>query len=112
MKTKPASTPDSWWLRTRRLLLPSCREMTRLTSQAMDRPPGAVQRLGMGLHLAMCAVCRRYRRQLNWIRKVAGAMPDDPSNLVPVRLQREARERLKERLRAALKASEAQEGSK
>jgi hypothetical protein len=89
----------------RRLLLPSCREMTRLTSRAMDTPPNAAQHLGMLLHLALCTVCRRYRRQLNWLRKVAGATPTSPASLATVRLQPEVRERLKARLRTAARNS-------
>jgi hypothetical protein len=57
------------WLRV--ALLPNCREMTRRSSLAADRPLTLPERLGALLHLALCQLCRRYRRQLAWLRHTA-----------------------------------------
>ena len=43
----------------------TCREVTRLVLQARDeRPLGLGDRLGVVLHLALCGMCRRFRRQV------------------------------------------------
>ena len=43
----------------------TCREVTRLVLLARDeRPPGLPDRLGVVLHLALCGMCRRFRRQV------------------------------------------------
>lgn len=100
MNSTPTPEPDPGSNRLRRLLMPNCHEMSRLTSRSLDTPPHWNQRAGMLLHLALCATCRRYRRQLLWLRRVAG-MSSNPPAEVPVNpLSPEARERLVRRLRA------------
>ncbi len=96
----PEPDPDRWSTRLRRLLMPNCREMSRLTSRSMDVPPRLSQRAGMLLHLALCATCRRYQRQLLWLRRVAGMSSNPPAEVPVKRLAPEARERLLRRLRA------------
>jgi len=93
--------PDRWPTRLRRLLLPDCREMSRLTSRSMDVPLGLIQRFGMGLHWLLCTTCRRYRRQLMWLSQVAGLSVNPPVEVARIRLAPEARERLLRRLRDA-----------
>jgi len=104
--------PDRWPTRLRRLLLPDCREMSRLTSRSMDAPPGLIQRMGMGLHWLLCTTCRRYRLQLLWLRRVAGLSQSPPVDGVRIRLAPEARERLLRRLRDAGGESGSQGGDR
>ncbi len=52
----------------RRWIMPTCQEMTRLLSDAMDRSLPFHLRIRMQVHLAMCTLCQRYRRQLKLIR--------------------------------------------
>lgn len=47
----------------------TCREATRLMSDAQDRPLAAGERLQLLAHLAACRGCRRYREQLDWLRR-------------------------------------------
>jgi len=82
-------------------MMPNCREMSRLTSRSLDAPPGWIQRAGMLLHLVLCSTCRRYQRQLLWLKRVAGMSATPPANVPSIRLQPEARERLLRRLREA-----------
>ena len=42
----------------------SCSESARLISEGLDRELPLWRRLGLRLHLAMCARCRTYRRQV------------------------------------------------
>lgn len=54
----------------------SCRQMTELCSQEMDRPLGLGERLSLRTHLMMCSGCSNYRRQLFTLREVAQAYAD------------------------------------
>jgi hypothetical protein len=83
--------------RARASLMPGCREMTRRSSDALEREPGLFDRIGARIHLAMCSACRRYRTQLNLLHRTARRWR--PENGSPKRLSPEAKERLK----AALK---------
>ena len=85
------------------MLLPTCREMSRHSSQELDGPLPLFQRLGVGLHLACCSLCRRYRSQLQWLHKAA--RQDMPASPVAGRLPEARRERLKKALREGAAAS-------
>jgi predicted anti-sigma-YlaC factor YlaD len=42
----------------------SCREVTELASQYVDRDLPIAKRMAIRMHVAMCAHCRRFVRQL------------------------------------------------
>ena len=46
----------------------SCREVTRLLSQAQDRPLALGERVKLRLHLVVCTACTRFERQLAFMR--------------------------------------------
>lgn len=48
----------------------TCKEAAALMSQAMERQLGWRERLNLQLHLAVCAGCEAYRRQLDILRLV------------------------------------------
>lgn len=48
----------------------TCQDMSRLLSDAMDQSLPWHVRLRMRAHLHICALCRRYERQLTLIRAV------------------------------------------
>lgn len=50
-------------------MLPTCRDMARLLSEAMDRTLPWHVRVRMRLHLLMCVLCERYKQQLHFIRE-------------------------------------------
>jgi predicted anti-sigma-YlaC factor YlaD len=80
-------------------LSPSCRAAARLQSEAMDHPLRLRQRLGLRLHLMLCRWCRRYGRQIGFLRRLA--REQEPHEVTPPQVLRpEARERMKQRLRA------------
>lgn len=66
-----------WWAKMRmimrlmNLVLPTCEEVSRLASLAMDEtlPPG--KRIGLRLHLWMCVWCRRNAGQLQLMRNLS-----------------------------------------
>jgi hypothetical protein len=81
-------------------LSPSCREATRLQSEAMDRPLRLRQRLGLRIHLFLCKWCRRYGRQIGFLRSVAQEREKHGEILPQQTLRHEAKERMKERLKS------------
>jgi hypothetical protein len=49
----------------------NCREATRLASEALDHRLPLRKWVALKLHLSMCSLCRRFVRQLEFIRKIA-----------------------------------------
>ena len=47
----------------------SCKEATRLLSQAQDRRLDYIEALKLKLHLSVCAACTRFSRQLAFMRE-------------------------------------------
>ena len=45
----------------------SCREASRLLSEARERRLGLGERLALRLHLLVCAGCNNFRKQLDFI---------------------------------------------
>lgn len=79
-------------------LSPNCKEATRLQSEALDRPLGLRQRIGLRIHLILCKWCRRYGKQIGFLRSVAHQHEQHEPSLPPQSLRSEARERIKRRL--------------
>ena len=80
-------------------LSPNCREATRLQSEALDHPLGLGQRIGLRIHLFLCKWCRRYGKQIGFLRSAAHRHEGHEQCLPPQSLATEARERIKQRLR-------------
>jgi hypothetical protein len=85
------------------LQLPACKEVTRMASEAMERKLPLRQRLDMKLHLLICTLCTRYVNQLQFMRDAVqqhAAQIEDGDLSPPVVLSNDARERMKQRLKA------------
>ena len=54
----------------RLVLLLTCRDAAPLLSRAMDQALAAPERAALRVHLWICPSCRRYRGQLDLIRRV------------------------------------------
>jgi len=82
-------------------LIFSCQNMARLLSDAMDRTLPLHVRLRMRVHLIMCTLCERYKRQLTLLRDVlradAAQLRDDGPAQSP-RLSTEVKERIRRTL--------------
>jgi len=80
-----------------RALSPNCKEATRLQSDALDRPLSRFQRIGLRIHLALCVWCKRYGKQIKFLRTAAQHCEHDhsPEQTMPP----EARERIKRALK-------------
>lgn len=81
--------------------MPTCQEMTRLLSDAMDRSLPFHLRIRMQVHLGMCTLCQRYQRQLKLIRGMLRHQGDQLNtawNLREPSLSPEAKQRLRRAL--------------
>ena len=82
-----------------RTIMPTCRQASRLQSEALDQSLSLPKRFGLRLHLLVCQWCRRYGKQIRFLRQAAHGHPDEVNEAVPRTLSPEARERLKRSLR-------------
>lgn len=87
------------WLKRVMALMPSCQHVAQLQSESLDHPLTLSQRLGMQLHLLACKWCRRYERQLHFLREAAHDYDPGDDQRPAETLSPEARERMKRRLR-------------
>jgi hypothetical protein len=81
-------------------LSPTCRDATRLQSQALDGSLSLRQRIGLRIHLWLCRWCKRYGMQLRFLRSAAQRQSEHKETLPSQPLSPEARERMKVRLKA------------
>lgn len=51
----------------------SCKEATRLASEAMERSLSVTERLNLRVHQLVCAGCRRAEKQFRFLRDAAQA---------------------------------------
>jgi predicted anti-sigma-YlaC factor YlaD len=47
----------------------SCKEVSQLVSQGLDRRVGLVERVRLRLHLAICDGCSSFSKQMQFLRK-------------------------------------------
>jgi predicted anti-sigma-YlaC factor YlaD len=63
--------------------------------------------VGLRIHLLLCKWCRRYRRQIAFLRAAAQQCDEHEHALPPKTLSTAARQRIKERLQAGEKSDRA-----
>jgi hypothetical protein len=81
---------------------PTCAEMSRLTSRAMEQPLSLKMRLKMRLHFVICAWCQRYFEQINFLHTHAPKLGLQLEVLPKRDMSAEARERIKTQVRRNL----------
>ncbi len=72
----------------------SCEEVTRLVSEGLDRRLSWTERWGVRLHQVYCLGCRRFARQIVFLRRAARQLRSDDD----VRLSAGARARIRRAL--------------
>jgi hypothetical protein len=55
----------------------NCKEVSRLVSQALDRPLGLGERVRLRIHLAICDGCANFSKQMAFLRKAMARLGDD-----------------------------------
>ncbi len=79
----------------------SCKEVSRLVSESLDRKLPFWQRMGVWIHLSMCKLCRGFRKDLLNLRSAARQHADDikmNASDLNAALSEEARERIQRAL--------------
>ncbi len=77
----------------------SCREVSRLAAERMDRPLTVSETMQFYFHLAMCRACSRYARQLRWLSRATGRWREHQHEALEQEcLPAEARQRIRRRL--------------
>lgn len=87
------------WKERLRTISPNCQEASRLQSELLDHTMSPWQRFGLRLHLILCKWCRRYGKQIRFLRTAAYEHPDHLVEASSKSLSTEARERIKRSLR-------------
>src|SRR5262245_18349601 len=81
-------------------LMFTCHDMTGLNSKGQDATLPRATRWRMKLHFVLCVWCRRYRRQLRFLRNALLVLPERNLDLIDHKLSPEAKARLNEILKA------------
>lgn len=76
----------------------NCREAARAQSEALEHPLPPLKRFGLRLHLLICQWCRRYGKQIRFLREAAHDHQEELLQAAPQGLSTGARERIKQRL--------------
>lgn len=50
-------------------IIPTCREVSELLSQAQERPLTLREKMALYVHLPICNACRNFRQQLVFLRR-------------------------------------------
>lgn len=81
-------------------LLTSCKQAARSLAESLEHPLPLHRRMGLSLHLMMCAACRQYRRQVLGLNRLVRQQVREQAGPV-VELDAATRQRLLDRLRQA-----------
>ena len=78
----------------------TCKRTAELVSRSLDEPLGLWRRLLLGLHLAFCGRCCRFRRQSRLLQRAGRLVGqgDPPGAAADAVLTGAARERIKQAL--------------
>ena len=50
------------------MIFPTCKEVSHLVTQGLDRRLGFGERLRLRVHLAICDGCTNFKRQMDFLR--------------------------------------------
>ena len=55
----------------------SCKQVTRLVSQGLDREMGFTERVRLRVHLAICDGCTNFKQQTEFLRRALARLGHD-----------------------------------
>lgn len=72
----------------------TCKDISKLVSESLDRELSLRERMALRVHLMMCSLCRTYQHQILQLRTIlkGAARPDEP-------LPEDARERIRQAIK-------------
>lgn len=76
----------------------SCKEVSRLLSESLDRELPLRRRAVLQMHLLLCSLCSRFRRHMLFVREAARAFAAAAEADAHIRLSPQARRRIKQAL--------------
>ena len=80
----------------------TCKQVSELVSQSIDRRLSLRERIGVRLHLLICRMCSRVKKQMEFIHRAAKEYADRGGAAVrQLQLSPGARERIRAALRSA-----------
>jgi hypothetical protein len=79
-------------------VMPSCKDISALISEGMDRQLPLRKRLSIRLHVSMCSLCRRYEKQIHLLQRGFDHYADPDKNAAEQSLSPEAKTRLEKAL--------------
>lgn len=87
------------WILWLAALTPTCHRIVQQASRAQEEPGSAYDGFRLRVHLGICTACRRYLRQLDFLREASGRADENVPAATRARWADGAKERLKHRLR-------------
>jgi len=81
--------------------MPTCEEATYLASTRLDDGASLAQRMRLTAHLAICAWCRRYVRQIKLLRRAMRRLAETAGRGRVATLPEETRQKMKAALHGA-----------
>ncbi|MEK7322823.1 MAG: zf-HC2 domain-containing protein [Pseudomonadota bacterium] len=76
-------------------MMVSCKEVSQLVSRSLDHPLPISERLVVHMHLMVCKLCSRYRRQLHFLQRAARRLPEHLDETAMPPLSDEAKQRIR-----------------
>lgn len=76
----------------------NCKDVSKLVSESLDRKLPLWERANLWLHLCMCGLCWRFRKDINHLHNETRQLADEMEHHVvepDVKLSAESRERMK-----------------
>lgn len=78
----------------------TCKQVTELISQSLDHKLPLRQKVGMYLHLSMCKLCNRHKKQMAFLNQLLNLNKKQPDAIHPsVHLSETKKEEIKKRIR-------------
>jgi len=78
----------------------TCKEVAELTSQSFDHALSLQQKVGMYLHLSMCKLCSRHKKQMAFLNQLLDFNKKQPDTIhQAVNLSKTKKEKIKKRIR-------------
>lgn len=76
----------------------SCKEASRLISDAQERPLSLVEKFNVYIHLLICESCINYNKHLKFIRKAIISVKDKAPMKSEIGMSDSARDRIRQQL--------------